>query len=680
MAATVRGVRLRGISPYFPLAISRITRQIYCTANLTSDAIDQNTQEYNPALLSKEEIILPRRKKRDSTAVLQALASTVGKDPTAKPYIYHDDSYLLPYTGGQSQLYALASESGKKAAEYVMHRFPEIFTAIDHDEPKIACLYPKVDGYIIEDACEEGLLERVNNRDIKAAMEMYDKITEGGGELSLEASNCLLDMLCFYAGQEPREKFVDSSSAEQAGEDLEEGDGQERKPRGGRAAKMAARLKDRVTWQDGNYAEKVFNSMQERDGDSYCSMIRGMAKHGASARAFEMYNEMQDKDIKCRVEAYNALISAVLDIRESYTDRWQVVEQLLKQMKVEDVQPTLATFNSVLSAQVKMGAIGRKTALQTISEMKAIGITPTLASYSILLAIFYKPNLPLNDMLYDIIDEIEGKTFPINERGDTRFFVDAMRVCERLRDVNLAHRLNDLANVGDHHRLLGNRAMRFSYYNNLFSLTCQMSPPDKIMEVYKTYVPSAVVPNLSGMMDLLNAVEMYNMQDKLPDLWQDSKEYGHIFSQQLIEQLLYLMAKDDFPSDLQQQFGDIAMDICNVISNSAKKRDPKLQWGTTSLGHIVTLCLKAKRLGDAWTVMRLFKENHKVPGSHVVDLFLDACIEVQDTGKAIGAADVVISAGLSTFPGYIEKIKKQMNLSAKELLQLEEMAKNAEEL
>lgn len=50
------------------------------------------------------------------------------------------------------------------------------------------------------------------------------------------------------------------------------------------------------------------------------------------------------------------------------------LQDLLKQMSQQKVQPNLQTFNAVLKALKHCGHQARPHALQTVSEMKALGI------------------------------------------------------------------------------------------------------------------------------------------------------------------------------------------------------------------------------------------------------------------------------------------------------------------
>lgn len=58
---------------------------------------------------------------------MQALASTIKRDPTAAHYKYHDDPYLIPYSNFTKRSYALSQESGRKAARWVRQQHKKLF-------------------------------------------------------------------------------------------------------------------------------------------------------------------------------------------------------------------------------------------------------------------------------------------------------------------------------------------------------------------------------------------------------------------------------------------------------------------------------------------------------------------------------------------------------------------------
>lgn len=76
---------------------------------------------------SKDEIVIPKRIERSSTDILYALAATVGRDPTAPHYKYHDDPYLIPTTNLNKRAFAMAQESGRKAAKWIKEKHWDLF-------------------------------------------------------------------------------------------------------------------------------------------------------------------------------------------------------------------------------------------------------------------------------------------------------------------------------------------------------------------------------------------------------------------------------------------------------------------------------------------------------------------------------------------------------------------------
>lgn len=86
---------------------------------------------------SKDGIVLPKRIERSSTDILYALASTVGRDFTAPHYKYHDDPYLIPTTNLNKRAFAMAQESGKKAARWIQENHRELFMVKQYIERSI---------------------------------------------------------------------------------------------------------------------------------------------------------------------------------------------------------------------------------------------------------------------------------------------------------------------------------------------------------------------------------------------------------------------------------------------------------------------------------------------------------------------------------------------------------------
>ncbi|KAJ7313380.1 hypothetical protein JRQ81_004694, partial [Phrynocephalus forsythii] len=400
MAAAVRWLRLSGRKARAVLEQEAPVRRSGAAAVAAAEGsvrhFSENAapQEKSSNLeVAEEDIVIPRKKTWDKLAVLRALASTVKRDPTAAKYIFQDDPFLIPRSTRDFQLYTLSKASGENAARYVVKRHPEYFQR-DIAVPHIP---------LNEEVSEEALISQIQLRKVKASVNMYDQLLQKGATVSLETSNSLLDLLCFYGDREP------SVEEPYAGENNESEELQEAPEE--REQKGSSR--NTSLWREKNNAERIFNLMPEKNAHSYCAMIRGMVKHRACEKAFGMYTELLNNMFNADVYTFNALILAVNEVKQNATDRLEVIEDLLRQMKQQNVQPNLLTFNSVLKVLKWCGGLGKNMALRTLNEMKILNIASL------------PPNPP--EIIYSILDEMEGKSFYPCDPDDDKFFLTAMK-------------------------------------------------------------------------------------------------------------------------------------------------------------------------------------------------------------------------------------------------------------
>ncbi|VVC91677.1 unnamed protein product [Leptidea sinapis] len=101
---------------------------------------------------SVDGIAPPPRIRRGPTDILQALAATVGVDPTASHYKYHDDPFLIPQSNYRKRAYALSAEAGRKAAAWIRDEHSSLFTTRQWDPPmKMTTPYfnadPRIDAF-----------------------------------------------------------------------------------------------------------------------------------------------------------------------------------------------------------------------------------------------------------------------------------------------------------------------------------------------------------------------------------------------------------------------------------------------------------------------------------------------------------------------------------------------------
>lgn len=83
----------------------------FCAYNQTLSF--NQPKRFDSTTSAGEKIVIPKRIHRGPTDILLALSATVGNDPTAAHYKYHDDPFLIPQSNMNKRTYALAQESGR---------------------------------------------------------------------------------------------------------------------------------------------------------------------------------------------------------------------------------------------------------------------------------------------------------------------------------------------------------------------------------------------------------------------------------------------------------------------------------------------------------------------------------------------------------------------------------------
>ncbi|KAM4732743.1 small ribosomal subunit protein mS39 [Anableps anableps] len=614
-----------------------------------TSALQQQAAEVHKE--SKEPIVIPRKKSWNNEAVLEALASTVHRDPTAYPYQFQDDSYLSPRTSAEFKMFSLSQESGRAAAKYFVNNNPKFFTK-DFAEPHIPCLMPESVALRLEEVSEEALKERISLRKVSAAVQMYDQLLQSGTAVSMETTQELLDLICLYCDRDPvQEGAPQVENGEEAGEETKR-----QKPKGRRAVDFL-----KFTWKENNNAERIFNLLPERDARCYSALIRGMVKHGAYTKAFKLYTDLLNNRLSADVHIFNALISAAPDVRDKFNERWELITELLNQMNEQKVRPNLLTFNSVLKALRRCGFLAKTYSPQTLNEMKALGIAPSLATYDHILAVFYKSasSGPSNtDILQDVLTELEGTSFTCQDPNDVLFFSSAMKICLDGKDLELGYRVHSLVEVGENWRLLGDSYQQSIYYGRFFNLLCMMEHIDVVLKWYGRIIPSLYYPNPQGLRDLLQALDTDSRLDLLPAIWKDIKTLGHDNKVVLVEELLSLMAREEHSAEVQESFAACALDVKSVFD-----RRPGMEWSTSSLSHVTTLLLRANELQQAWDMLQLFKAKNRVPSEVLLNGFLSACRSGGAPQRAVELVQLSAAFCLPATPGLAKRALAEFELS-----------------
>ncbi|KFV62042.1 hypothetical protein N307_11845, partial [Dryobates pubescens] len=597
-----------------------------------------------------EEIVLPRKKTWDKLAVLQTLASTVRRDPTAAHYMFQDDPFLMPRNAASSRLFALSKESGRNAARYIIQHFPQYFDKT-FAEPNVPCLMPETLTPQTEGVSEEALKEHICLRRVKESVDLFDQLVQAGTPVSLETTNSLLDLLCFYGDGE--------STLEKEEEEKEDSEEAEKAPnrqlrRGSQPA--GTRWSLSLGSRENNNAERIFKIMPERNAHSYCTMIRGMVKHGAPAKAYDMYMDLLNQRHKADVHTFNSLIAAV-----GGRGRGVFFKVFLNHMVQQGVQPNLLTFNALLKTLRRCGGVGRSMSLLVIKEMEALDIEPSLATYDHLLAIFYRGvQLPSSGIICEVLDDVEHRSFAAQDPDDGAVLsaVSAVLQCCELKDIKLAYRLNKAMEKGDNWRFLDMERLN-TYWSKFFSLLCMMEQIDVVLQWYREMSPSLFYPSAKNILDLLQALDAANHLDMLPSVWEE-----------LLDELLSLQSRDQHPQEIQLAFATCAEDIRAAHEPAGRDQAP-LQWTGSSLGHVALLFSRAGRTQDAWSMMERFQQINRIPSEQVMDEFLTCAKQSNSADAAVRLVKLAASLGLPSSQKLKSRTKKEFELSEEQREALE---------
>uniref|UniRef100_A0A8C1XBC3 Small ribosomal subunit protein mS39 n=1 Tax=Cyprinus carpio TaxID=7962 RepID=A0A8C1XBC3_CYPCA len=513
-------------------------------------------------------------------AVLQALASTVKRDPTASDYRFQDDPYLTPKTSSEFKLFSLSQESGRNAAKYFINTYPKYFQK-DYAQPHIPCLMPDTLEAQIEEVSEAALIERIGMRKVKAAVDLYDQLLQAGTSVSLDVTNQLLDLICFYGDHDPAQENVPEQRNEE-------------------------------TVGMKNNAERIFALLSEPNKHSYSALIRGMVKYGAYSKAFSTYTDLLNSRLKADMHMFNALITAAPEVKEKYNEKWELIVDLLKQMAEQKVKPNLLTLNAVLKALRRCGTVGKSQAFPVISEMKALSI----------------------DLM---MNEVSGKSFTPQDPDDG--------ICISSLELNVKITVNKKCVGWD--PIISAR---------FFSLLCMMENIDVMLKWYRDLVPSVYYPSSNVMRDLLQALDTDNRLDLIPQIWKDIKQLGHANRQNLVEELLTLMAREKHNQEVQESFAECALDIKKIYDTGDR--------GKVFTSQISFLFSSFREM------LKLFKTHNRVPSEELLNKFLMCVKEGGEVNQAVELVQISAGFCLPGTPKLIQRVQQEFELTEQQRLVL----------
>ncbi|XP_071089909.1 small ribosomal subunit protein mS39-like isoform X1 [Haliotis cracherodii] len=619
-----------------------------------------STQSTPETLDTKQaDIVIPKKKKRDSLSILQALASTVGKDETAPKYMFMDDPFLIPYSYSAKRNFALSKASGRKAARFMVNKYPRYFRNSPADPP-IEALVPKPDKYKHRFVNELALNERIEKRRVTDAVDIYKSLKKEGVQISADTHQRLLDLLCVYNSAEPADKLLpeEFEFRQDIGKDS---------PRG-----------PSKSWNKNGMAQAVFDDMEEKTAEAYKSMIRGLSKYRGHDRAIEYYEEMVAADMPLDTPTYNAIIySSVFTDNSSSEIRWQHLLCLLGEMSMRGLRPDLETFNQAFLCLVRMKKnTNQERAFHMLTEMKKCEIEPSLSIWSRLLSIVYFEDAVQSPLLGAIVDHLEEHGVTWRHPEDGEFFKSAMAKCFiSQKDPELAKRIHKLFNTGRNFTVMSDLHTESLYYNFFFRTLCLMDDIDTVMDYYTSIVPCQWTPHFAVIQEIMRAVELHQGYRHLPQIWSDLVRLD-ISRPHVLNLILGLMVKSPREPELSGKFADCAQFLIQQWREKITDRRP-LVLTAEIMGHIISLLVKGDRFSEAWAAFETYKFNGRdlsgLPGEETFHLLLNGCIQEEDPEKAV---TVVLMMDEMMMPRVDEASKKTvetMSLSGPQRSQIEHL-------
>ncbi|XP_059473454.1 small ribosomal subunit protein mS39 [Neocloeon triangulifer] len=654
----------------------RLPTATHCTRRCSG------VSQQSPA--KKPEIKIPNRIDRGPTDILRALSNTIQTDYTAPHYKYHDDPFLIPLSNIGKRTFALAKESGKKAAQWIMAQNAELFNARTAD-PAIPAFLPKLVFTPDSKVTENDLHLAIDGARVEEALQIYDIMQKQGQTVSLEARQALLEFLSYFNSEETLpEEFIEERWFLQF-------------------QKKESRQKK--SWNDAGMAQALFDSIKEelQEGPALnkakCALLRGMAKYCQADRGWEMYKTMRSAAEPIDVDTYNQIFKLVGFVRDTIEKRSELVEEMLREMNANKVKPNIGTLNAILDMMVSSsGQSQTKTfATRLIAEFKLLGIKPSLASYYHLLNIFSRDRGPKSGVLQEIITILESEgPLEIRDPKDTFFFVTAMDVCKNsLEDPALARRVHNLLLSHNNYDFIGDTYKESIYYRLFFSLLINLEPLDEFMKIYNKYVPNIYIPEPGNMEDIVRSIDLHGSWEMLPQIWSDLVVFDQInrdnlvtawfntavkanvvapfesaVSQQDSVKNLYVSVEPDDPQQiLATSFYEAAKHYWEKVASQPKRFVNKITWSGVNLGNCMILAVRANKYNFAVKILdKLLDEYNGAPPSvESLRIFMKRAVAENDLDSAVKCIVFACETGFAEAAMLADELKQASQLKENQI-------------
>ncbi|KAK0076656.1 hypothetical protein PV325_005049 [Microctonus aethiopoides] len=597
-------------------------------------------------------IRIPIKKVRGPTDILRAIERTIKYDPTAPRYKYHDDPYLIPFSNASKRNFALAQESGRKAAMWIREQHKQLFQHRVAD-PIIESYLPKAIYTKKEDVNENILKNAIIDGHVTDALTIYKLLNE---EISIETKQSLLELLCYYNNAQPLSEEL-----------LEEN--------------WYRKVEKNLTWKNCSETETLFTFLKRQDNKiaayAYNAMICATAKYTKIDRTWQLFKEAEEQKIPLCLRTYNHLISTIPIIKESSQDRRELLTEILDKMESANIQPNTGTMNAALkvAASIYQAPIAQDICRSLFTEFKRVGIRPSLTSYYYALIIFYRKGEQISALLEEILNEIEGQEFNISDKIDTHFFILAMDIAANiLQNPMIGDRIHKLLLTGKNYDFLSEGHKESIYYRHYFMLQVKNQTIDEFVKsYYDVMVPHIYTPEPGVMDAILDGVAANDPEISttlLPRFWTHIVLFGFLERKNLIGKSLHLMrthCKPVVDSPINKMFGDAAWTVWDFVMAEREKRIQTINWNGHMLGDIAVLLLRANEFEKCANIISyLYNEQNsivEVPHMSQIEELLEACILRADSETAMDLVHYCSDSGIENIPTMAYKVWRNLSLT-----------------
>ena len=198
------------------------------------------------------------------------------------------DPYFIPTTTANKKIFALAKESGRKAARYIVQKHPDLFKKPKPD--------PEIPAFLAATQLPYQRPENVSVNDLVACMRKGS--LTAAYEVYADLKEKQPDMLTPEVRQELLERLCHSNSEDDVDSDLMEE----------QWFAQYIQKEARPRWKLGGIAEKVFHDVQPKTPAAYAVMISAMAKFMYVEGASVLLEEMQQQNLPIPVQVNGLLL------------------------------------------------------------------------------------------------------------------------------------------------------------------------------------------------------------------------------------------------------------------------------------------------------------------------------------------------------------------------------------